>query len=407
MKRLNFLSKDDYYEVKFGSMLASYDRDILTMLYQPIIGYAGLALYFTLWSEAKRNDYSSLIKHEILINEMGIELTQLLEARLALEGIGLLKTYKLKLSKNTDSYIYEVFAPKSPEEFFNDVIYKGLLAKKIGTKQVEKLSMIFSSKSINVDAEDITQKFSDVYDIDENESLKVITVRSERGRKTINIKCNFEIGELLKELSITENISSDAFTADDCNEIIRLATLFGFDVLTMKDVVYNAFDPDDLNHLDYKKMYDLCIKYKDGVNIKDSDYELKEYTDDDKLSQQLNEMNRYPPFEYLKLKQGYTNPAPSDVQIINLLSTKYNFAPPVINVLIDYTLRMCDDSLPAAYIEKVAATLKRKNVETALAAINALKSKKKSKKQSNVQENTDTKKDDVSVDDIIKMLEEY
>ena len=77
MKRLNFLSKDDYYEVKFGSMLASYDRDILTMLYQPIICYAGLSLYFTLWSEAKRNDYSSLIKHEILINEMGIELTQL------------------------------------------------------------------------------------------------------------------------------------------------------------------------------------------------------------------------------------------------------------------------------------------------------------------------------------------
>lgn len=407
MKRLNFLSKDDYYEVKFGSMLASYDRDILTMLYQPIIGYAGLALYFTLWSEAKRNDYSSLIKHEILINEMGIELTQLLEARLALEGIGLLKTYKLKLSKNTDSYIYEVFAPKSPEEFFNDVIYKGLLAKKIGTKQVEKLSMIFSSKSINVDAEDITQKFSDVYDVDENESLKVLTVKSRRGRKTINIKCDFEIGELLKELSTTENISSDAFTADDCNEIIRLATLFGFDVLTMKDVVFNAYIADAVNHLDYKKMYDLCIKYKDGINIKDNDYEIKEYTDDDKLSQQLNEMNRYSPFEYLKLKQGYTNPAPSDVQIINLLSTKYNFAPPVINVLIDYTLRMCDDSLPSAYIEKVAATLKRKNVETALAAINALKPKKKSKKQTDNHEQVDTKRDDVSVDDLIKMLEEY
>ena len=68
---------------------------------------------------------------------------------------------------------------------------------------------------------------------------------------------------------------------------------------------------------------------------------------------------------------------------------------------------MCDDSLPAAYIEKVAATLKRKNVETAVAAINALKYKKKSKKQLNVQENIDTKKDDVSVDDVIKMLEEY
>ena len=154
-------------------------------------------------------------------------------------------------------------------------------------------------------------------------------------------------------------------------------------------------------------MYDFWIKYKDGINIKENDFEVKEYSDDDKLSQQLNEMNRYSPFEYLKLKQGYTNPAPSDVQIINTLSTKYNFAPPVINVLIDYTLRMCDDSLPAAYIEKVAATLKRKNVETALAAINALKSKKKSKKQANNQENIETKKDDISVDDVIKMLEEY
>ena len=408
MKRLNFLSKDDYYEVKFGSMLASYDRDILTMLYQPIIGYAGLALYFTLWSEAKRNDYSSLIKHEILINEMGIELTQLLEARLALEGIGLLKTYKLKISKNVDSYIYEVFAPKSPEEFFNDVIYKGLLAKKIGTMQVEKLSMIFSSKSINVEAEDITQKFSDVYDIDENESLKVLTVRSKRGRKTINIKCDFEIGELLKELATTENISSDVFTADDCNEIIRLATLFGMDVLSMKDVVFGAYDPNEINHLDYKKMYDLCIKYKDGINIKDNDgHIVKEYSDDDRLSKQLNEMNRCSPFEYLKLKQGYTNPAPADVKIINMLSTKYDFAPAVINVIIDYTLIMCGDTLPSAYVEKVASTLKRKGVETALSAINALKTKKKSNKKVNKPEIVEQNNDDVSIEDLKKMLEEF
>lgn len=47
MKSLNFLSKEDYYEVRLGSMLASYDRDILTILYQPIISHSALALYFT------------------------------------------------------------------------------------------------------------------------------------------------------------------------------------------------------------------------------------------------------------------------------------------------------------------------------------------------------------------------
>ncbi len=57
MKSLNFLSKEDYYEVRLGSMLASYDRDILTILYQPIISHSALALYFTLWGEVKYNDY--------------------------------------------------------------------------------------------------------------------------------------------------------------------------------------------------------------------------------------------------------------------------------------------------------------------------------------------------------------
>ena len=31
MKEINYLSKDDFFEVKLGSMLASYDRDILTI----------------------------------------------------------------------------------------------------------------------------------------------------------------------------------------------------------------------------------------------------------------------------------------------------------------------------------------------------------------------------------------
>ena len=118
-------------------------------------------------------------------------------------------------------------------------------------------------------------------------------------------------------------------------------------------------------------------------------------------------MNRCSPFEYLKLKQGYTNPAPADVKIINMLSTKYDFAPAVINVIIDYTLIMCGDTLPSAYVEKVASTLKRKGVETALSAINALKTKKKSNKKVNKPEIVEQNNDDVSIEDLKKMLEEF
>ena len=125
MNSLVFLSKEDYYEVRLGSMLASYDRDILTILYQPIIGCVALALYFTLWGEVKYNDFSSLKKHESLATKMGIDVNQILEGRKKLEGIGLLKTYKQKLDKNKYSFVYEIFAPKTPKDFFDDVLYKG------------------------------------------------------------------------------------------------------------------------------------------------------------------------------------------------------------------------------------------------------------------------------------------
>ena len=47
MKYLSYISEDDAYEVRLESMLASYDRDFLTSLYQPIVGYSAIALYFT------------------------------------------------------------------------------------------------------------------------------------------------------------------------------------------------------------------------------------------------------------------------------------------------------------------------------------------------------------------------
>ena len=410
MKRLNYLSKDDYYEVRFGSMLASYDRDILTMLYQPIIGHLALSLYFTLWSEIKRCEYTTMCKHELLAKEMNVELTDLLNARLALEGIGLLKTYKYKLSNTSESYIYEVFAPKSPEEFFKDVIFKGLLASKIGEKEVEKLSMIFSSKTISNDVEDITVKFSDVYNINEDESLKVMTVKTRRGRKTLSIETTFEVGELLKEIATTENISSNAFTADDCQEMSRIATLFGLDVLTMKDVVMLSYNPDDENHLDYKKMLGYAKKFKNGYNIAQRDDKVaSEYEGNDNMSKVINECNRYSSYDYLKMKQGFTNPAPSDVKIINILSSEYKLNPPVINVIIDYTLKQCDNTLPSAYIEKIASTLVRKNVTTAVAAINALKPKKNKKNKTqelpvSKEETNDNTTSDVNLEELMNML---
>ena len=411
MKKLNFIANDDYYEVRLGSMLASYDRGIITVLYQPIIGYGALALYFTLWSEAKYNEFQVLVKHQVLCKKMGIELANLFEARRKLEGIGLLKTYRKKLDNSKYSFVYELYAPKSPQQFFDDPIYKGLLSEKLSAKEVKRLSILYSAKGVKDDSlEDVSSKFNDVYNYDQDETLKVLNIKTNRGRKTLSLASDFDVNNFLKEIKSVAQISPKAFSNDDLEEISRISTLFGFDVSTTVEIVHRCYDKDNENHLDYHKLFEYAQKMKQGVRIMDIDNEKREYSEDDKFGQKLNEFNNFSPFEYLRIKQQGTLPSPTDVKIINILSEKYNLPGPVINVVVDYTLIRCNDSLSQAYAEKIAATLVRKQITTALGACNALLSgKKKAKINTEVEEptkDTSPTNDDVSVDDLLKELED-
>lgn len=84
----------DRYTVSASGLLHEYDRKVLTFLYQPLIGSACFSLYMTLWAELEENRlWSESSSHHILMNLLGINLKDIHEARLKLEGIGLLKTY--------------------------------------------------------------------------------------------------------------------------------------------------------------------------------------------------------------------------------------------------------------------------------------------------------------------------
>lgn len=405
MNTLNYLTKDDFYEVKLGSMLASYDRDLLTTLYQPIIGYGALALFFTLWAEYKRSDFSPLNKHEYIMKVMNISSEEFLSCRKKLEGIGLVKTYK-KVELKQTYYIYELFAPKSPKEFFLDPLFKGLLCQKIGSSEVKKLSIIYDSKPLELDDyQDVSAGYKEVYNNDDDASIKVLNILSSRGRKTLEIGSTFDMGEFLKELRENRGVNIEKLTPDDCNEISRIALLFGLDILSMCDAFEVSFSPFSDNCLDYDMLYKTCAKMSQGVNIKEKQITNSEYDDNDAFGKMINQMANNSPFEYLKLKQGYTNPSPADVKIINDLSVKYGFSNGVINAIVDYTLRTCNDSLPAAYVDKIGATLARKKVTTALGACNALKSRRRRKnKEPN---NTVTQnQDQVTLEELLKEMED-
>src|SRR5690625_319031 len=93
----------------------------LTHLYQPLLGMEAIMLYQTLLNEVDLHDESTSQTHHTLMNYLNIPLDDIYEARLKLEGIGLLRTFKEK-NATTNRYMYELQSPFTPEQFFRDAM---------------------------------------------------------------------------------------------------------------------------------------------------------------------------------------------------------------------------------------------------------------------------------------------
>ena len=182
-------------------------------------------------------------------------------------------------------------------------------------------------------------------------------------------------------------------------------------MMTMIELVDMSYDINSEVHLNTQMLLSLCNKHKSGINIdlmrsSDNFENFDNYDNSDKLGYNLHLLTITAPFEFLKLLQNYTNPSPADVNIINVLSNKYGFTTGVINAIVFYTLKQCDDKLPLKYVEKVAATLARKKVTTALGALNALKGDKNEKEINDIFDaQIEESQNKSSIDDLMKRLE--
>ena len=162
MKNISILPADTYTVIN-KTVINDSDRKIVSMLYQPIIGFTAVSLYFTLLDDL---DKSSLMSedqtHHHLMATMQLKLEDIIIAREKLEGVGLIKTYIKKGSIN--NYVYLVFSPISANEFFNHPILNIVLYNNLGKKEYEKLLNYYKIPRINLkDYEEITCSFDDVF----------------------------------------------------------------------------------------------------------------------------------------------------------------------------------------------------------------------------------------------------
>ena len=146
----------DTFVVLNKTVLNDQDRKILTMLYQPIIGSNSISLFFTLWSYLDKLELMSIeCTHHHLMMSMRNRLEEIIEAREKLEAIGLIRTYIKK--DNINNYIYELYSPLNPYEFFNNPILSVSLYNNVGKVEYEKLKEYFKIPRFNLkEYEDIS-----------------------------------------------------------------------------------------------------------------------------------------------------------------------------------------------------------------------------------------------------------
>ena len=392
------LSKADMFDVKISSLLADYDRETITNLYQPIIGYTALAVYFTFWSEGKNQKIISLSSHEQILLRMRIATGEFIEARKVLEAVGLLKT-RLEKVREFSIYHYELFAPKTPIKFFNDTLLYGLLIQNIGENEANRIKRIYQTNQNESQGEDISSSFNDVFhpNFEDAAFLQATNKVSDTiGRRKSKIDTEFSYEKFFDTLSSISQLTDKSFTKNEIKEIERLATLYGMSAEITAEKVVNAFSLEksrgsrvdfvQLNE-DMKNEINFGSRTRKGRNSKKN-----LVVGEEGLAAKVKYFESANPKDVLSVLQNGTKPAAADLNIVRILANDYKLTNAVINVIIDFVLQMNNNVLSRYSVEKIASSISRENIVTAVDAMEYLNNNYTGKKEKSAKIKTESKK---------------
>lgn len=360
----------DTYTVINKTVITSNDKKIITMLYQPIIGYTACSLYFTLLDDLdKKEQVSNPITHHHLMAIMQLKLEEIVKAREKLEAIGLLKSYLKKESVN--KYVYLLFSPLSANEIFNHPILNIVLYNNLGKEEYDKLVNYYKVPRISLkDYEDITLSFDDVFSPIAGRSIDVQDDIVKKNSNSILLnKCidfDFLISSIPKEM-----VNEKCFSSDIKELINSLAFTYNIDDDTMISLVRDSLN--EKGNIDKTILRKSCRNYYQFeeagrlptmVYHRQPDYLKKPVGDSSKWAKMVYTFENISPYDYLRAKYKGAEPTARDLRLIENLLIDQKLAPGVINVLLAYVLKINNQKLNKSYIETIVGQWKRLNIET-------------------------------------------
>ncbi|ANB62322.1 replication initiation and membrane attachment family protein [Anoxybacteroides amylolyticum] len=386
----------DRYIVRSNGMLHDFDRKVITLLYQPLIGSRAFSLYMTLWGELDQQFLTAETTHHSLMAIMQCNLKDIYEERLKLEGIGLLKTY-VNRSKDPNQFIYELQPPLSPEKFFNDGMLNVFLYNRVGRTKFQKLKQFFSIPALDTQHfSPITRSFNEVFASVHPEQM--VATMNEEAKNDLSLPQErayldrstetYVLGEEVFDFELffaglsKQIVPKRAITAKVREAIKKLSFLYGISPLEMQKLVMDVIDPTE--HIDIEALRKAArdwYQFERGDELPHLSTRVQPFayrtmidvepkTKEEQLMKQLETIS---PRQLLMEISGGAEPSMSDLQLIEDIMFQQKLLPGVVNVLIYYVMLRTDMKLSKAYVEKIASHWARKKIRTVKEAMELAK----------------------------------
>ena len=373
MKQITLLPAD-IYKVINRTIISEYDKKVIINLYQPIIGPLAVSLYLTFISDLDKFEKESIIysHHHLMVNlKNGLDVIK--QARESLEAVGLIKTL-VKVNDNQNNYIYELYSPLTPIEFFNHPVLNIILYNNIGEKEYNYLLDFYKKNNFDLkDYVDISKSLNTTYKSINNIKNK----ENLQSKEKLSVNADNVIDFDLIISSIPKNILSDKALNKKTKELINnLSFVYDIDNLRMIDLIRLSID--DNGMINKNNLINNIRKYYDFNNNGNlptliyrtqPEYLKQNYNDSSNRGKMLYVFENTTPYDFLMGKYKGVKTTNRDLKLLEYLAVELNMKPAVINVLVDYVLRINDNKLNRNYIETIAGQWVRSNIETAEAAM--------------------------------------
>lgn len=379
------------FELCVTQMMTSEELQILTLLYQPIIGPQAVSLYITLNTLANKSS-SSLFTHHLLLQVLNVGVEELLALRYKLEAVGLIQVY---VTEENHHLIYYLKKPMQSKAFFNDGIINVFLNLKVGNSDYQQLKQLFIQDIPKIEGTNISKPFNEVFDttvlMRSSANLEASPLpQHPDGQRGVKLELAFDqelLFALLKQFGMDEQLLSDKLL----DQINKTAFLYKLDEHELARLIFDALDSDGFVNLDtFRKQ---AKQYFQFLN-KGKPIEVVEMPkinqpspgmDEEKVilskEKQLLVHLSQNPLDFLRFKQHQKEPVPADRQLVEWLVLDQMMPDGVVNVLVDYVLNISDGRLPKQLVEKIAGEWQRKEIDTTEKAIAQVRATLKAKQK--------------------------